>query len=371
MKTPMTEMLGIEVPLAAFSHCRDVVAAVTNAGGIGVLGATSFTPDQLELELRWLDEHTGGRPYGVDLLAPAKLALGDETPEELLGMVPERHIAFMQEMLRKYGVMGSDEDYTINPSRPSVAPEQVSAALEVTFTHPIKLIANALGVPPQEMIDLGKEHGVPVAALVGKVRHAMKQQERGVDLIIAQGYEAGGHTGEIATMVLTPEVVEAVSPTPVLAAGGIATGRQLAAALALGAAGAWTGSVWLTTDEAETDPVVKQKFLAASSSDTERSRARTGKPARQLVTAYHEAWASSDNPDPLPMPLQGMLVNQAWRRIADAAQKGVPGAEELDSYFVGQVVGLLRHARPAREVVRDFMDGLVEAYSGIQDSLEE
>ncbi len=371
MKTPMTEMLNIEVPLAAFSHCRDVVAAVTNAGGIGVLGATTFTPDQLELELRWLDEHTGGRPYGVDLLAPAKLALKDETPQELLDLVPAQHVAFVQDMLRKYGVLGSNEDYTLVPRQPSVAPDQVSAALEVTFKHPIKLIANALGVPPQEMIDLGKQHGVPVAALVGKVSHAMKQQERGVDLIVAQGYEAGGHTGEIATMVLTPEVVDAVSPTPVLAAGGIATGRQLAAALALGAAGAWTGSVWLTTDEAETDPVVKQKFLDAGSSDTERSRARTGKPARQLITAYHEAWASNDNLEPLPMPLQGVLVDQAWQRITAASMKGVPGAAELDSYYVGQVVGLMRQAQPAREVVRNFMDGLVEAYSGLQQQLED
>lgn len=371
MKTAMTDMLDVEIPLAAFSHCRDVVAAVTNAGGIGVLGATAFTPDQLELELRWLDEHTNGKPYGVDLLAPAKLSFTDETADELLAMVPQHHVAFMQDMLRSHGVLGQDESYTLTASMPSVAPSEVSAALEVAFKHPIKLIANALGVPPQEMIDLGKQHGVPVAALVGKVEHALKQQERGVDLIVAQGYEAGGHTGEIATMVLTPEVVDAVSPTPVLAAGGIATGRQLAASLALGAAGAWTGSVWLTTDEAETDAVVKQKFLQATSSDTERSRARTGKPARQLVTAYHEAWSDSANPDPLPMPLQGTLVNEAWRRIRVAAEKGVPGAQELDSYFVGQVVGMLKQAKPAREVVRDFMDGLVDAYSGMQAALDD
>lgn len=294
----------------------------------------------------------------------------DESAEQLLDLIPDQHVAFVQDILHKHGVLQDGEEYKLAPEQPSVAPEQVHAALEVTFGHPIQLIANALGVPPQEMLDLGKTHGVPVAALVGNVSHAMKQQERGVDLIVAQGYEAGGHTGEIATMLLTPEVVDAVHPIPVLAAGGIATGRQLAAALALGAAGAWTGSVWLTTDEAETDPVVKQKFVAASSSDTRRSRARTGKPARQLITAYHEAWERTDTPDPLPMPLQELLVNDAWRRISAAAQRGVTGAQELDSYFIGQVVGLLRETGPAREVVYEFMNDVVEALTQMQDAIE-
>jgi NAD(P)H-dependent flavin oxidoreductase YrpB (nitropropane dioxygenase family) len=339
---------------------------VTNAGGLGVLGATRFTPEELDVELMWLDEHTRGRPYGVDLLAPTKLAMAGEAPEQLAAAIPPAHRAFVESLLREYGVLDPQEDYELATDEPTVAPSVVRKALEVTFAHPVKLIANALGTPPPEMLDLGRRHGVPVAALVGSVAHAAKQQERGVDLIIAQGYEAGGHTGEIATMVLTPEVVDAVSPTPVLAAGGIGTGRQLMAALALGAAGAWTGSVWLTTDEAETDAVVKQKFLAAASSDTRRSRARTGKPARQLVTAYHEAWERSEAPDPLPMPLQGMLVREAWRRIGAAAERGVPGAQELDSYFVGQVVGLMREPRSARDVVYEFMTGVVEAYDAMQ-----
>src|SRR5213079_3521519 len=156
---------------------------------------------------------------------------------------------------------------------------------------------------------------VRVAALAGKPQHAERSLARGVDLIVAQGTEAGGHTGEISTMVLVPEVVDAVSPTPVLAAGGIGNGRQIAASLALGAQGVWCGSVWLTTEEAETHPIVKEKFLAASSSDTVRSRASTGKPARQLRTAWTEAWDSPDNPDPLPMPLHGMLIADAQRRM--------------------------------------------------------
>lgn len=370
MRTWLTERFGIEVPVAGFSHCRDVVAAITNAGGLGVLGAVLFTPEQLDVELRWLDEQTRGRPYGVDLLVPAKLAATDQNPDVLASQIPAEHRQFVQGLLRAYGVLGPDDEYRIEPARPNMAPDMVEASLRVVFSHPVALVANALGPPPPIMIEMAKERGVCVAALVGTTRHAMKQKDAGVDLIVAQGYEAGGHTGEIATMVLTPEVVEAVHPTPVLAAGGIATGRQLAASLALGAVGAWTGSVWLTTDESDADPVVKQKLLRARSSDTVRSRARTGKPARQLRTPWHTAWDRPDAPDPLPMPLQGMLVLPAMRRISAAAQQGNSGAQDLDSYFVGQIVGSMRDQRPVKSVMYDFMRGLADSATELQSLLE-
>jgi NAD(P)H-dependent flavin oxidoreductase YrpB (nitropropane dioxygenase family) len=194
---------------------------------------------------------------------------------------------------------------------------------------------------------------VKVAALAGTVEHARRHVEAGVDIVIAQGYEAGGHTGTVSTMVLVPEVVDAVSPIPVLAAGGIGNGRQITASLALGAQGVWCGSVWLTTEEAETHPVVKKKFLKAGSSDTVRSRSLTGKPARQLRSAWTDAWEDPANPAPLPMPLQPRLVQEAQARINRTAHNN-PGAEQLANYFVGQIVGTMNHVKSVRTVMEEF-----------------
>jgi NAD(P)H-dependent flavin oxidoreductase YrpB (nitropropane dioxygenase family) len=214
------------------------------------------------------------------------------------------------------------------------------------------------------MIDRARSAGIPVAALVGAREHAVKQVRAGVDIIVAQGTEAGGHCGEVSTLVLVPEVVEAVASVrrvPVLAAGGIVTGRQMAAAIALGADGAWTGSVWLTTEEAETAPYTVQKMLAASSRDTVRSAGRTGKPSRQLRSAWTAAWDSPDSPAPLPMPLQSMISEPALRHVDALAERGHPGARDLATYWVGQGVGLMTKIRPAREVVREMAEDLLDA----------
>jgi len=246
--------------------------------------------------------------------------------------------------------------------------------LDVAFRHPIKLVANALGVPPTYMIDRAKAAGIPIAALVGAKEHAIKQVQAGVDVIIAQGTEAGGHCGEVTTMVLVPEVIEAIRPiraVPVLAAGGIVTGRQMAAAIALGAAGAWTGSVWLTTEEAETAPYTVQKLLAASSRDTVRSRGRTGKPSRQLRSAWTEAWDGDGSPGALPMPLQSFLSEPALRRLDVLAEKGDPGAQALATYWVGQGVGLMTKVRPARQVVLEMAEDYLEAVERLQHTLAE
>jgi NAD(P)H-dependent flavin oxidoreductase YrpB (nitropropane dioxygenase family) len=177
-----------------------------------------------------------------------------------------------------------------------------------------------------------------------------------VDVLIAQGTEAGGHTGTIATTVLTPEIVDLAEGRPVLAAGGIGSGRQMAAALALGAAGVWCGSVWLSSQEDITPIEVKEKFLAATSSDTLRSKTRTGKPARQLRSAWHDEWEAEGAPAPLPMPLQPMLVNEAWNRIDAAAAAGNDGAKKLESFFIGQVVGSFTALRPAADIARQLVD---------------
>jgi NAD(P)H-dependent flavin oxidoreductase YrpB (nitropropane dioxygenase family) len=376
VKTPICEQYGIEFPLFAFSHCRDVVAAVTNAGGLGVLGGVAFRPDQLEQELCWIDDHVGGKPYGVDIIVPAKYEGKGEnlTRDQLATRIPDEHRAFINELLVAHNI----ELEELRVAGSALSGNTGRELLEVSLNHPIKLMANALGVPPDYMIEMGKERGIPVAALVGAKEHAIKQVRAGVDLIVAQGTEAGGHCGEVSTLVLIPEVLEAISDIPggkdipVLAAGGIVTGRQMAACVAMGAAGAWTGSVWLTTEEAETAPHTKQKMLAASSRDTVRSAGRTGKPSRQLRSDWTDAWAPNPGGrQPLPLPLQAMVAEPALRRIDKLAENGHTGAQALSTYFVGQGVGLMNKIKPAREVVLEFIEDYVAAAERLSATLED
>lgn len=364
---PVCELTGAKFPLFAFSHCRDVVAAVSKAGGFGVLGATRFTPDQLEHELAWIDDHVGGAPYGVDVLVPEivdpKVTGLDDNAARAAAIDPS-YQRFANDLLARYGIV-PEPNLRILPERMGITPENGLALMEVAFRHPIRLIANALGIAPPAMIAEGKRRGVPVAALVGAKEHALRQAAAGVDIVVAQGTEAGGHCGEVSTLVLVPEVVRALAQAghhiPVLAAGGIMTGAQMAAMMAAGAEGAWTGSVWLATPEAETSDAFRARMIAARSRDTVRSTSRTGKPARQLRTAWHEAWDGLGGPAPLPMPLMGMVSEPAFRRIEQAASAGNAEANALVSYFVGQGVGLVEQVRPARQVVQDFREDFVEA----------
>jgi NAD(P)H-dependent flavin oxidoreductase YrpB (nitropropane dioxygenase family) len=374
MHTRVCDLLGVEFPILAFSHCRDVVAAVTNAGGFGVLGAVAHTPEQLEIDLSWIEEHTKGRPYGVDLLLPTKYEGADQgglDREAVRQLLPAEQQQFVDDILARYHV--SDVPGGVadghNPLR-NVSPAGYGPLLDVAFSHRIRLIASALGPPPPQLIERAHQSSVVVAALAGRRVHAERHKAAGVDLIVAQGTEAGGHTGEVATMVLVPEVVDAVAPVPVLAAGGIASGRQIAAALALGAEGVWCGSVWLTTEEAETHPAVKQKFIQAGSSDTIRSRSLTGKPARMLRSAWTDEWEKADAPKPLPMPLQSALVAEAQLRIAREASKEGSGANKLANYFVGQVVGRLDAVRPARQVVLDMVTEYAEVAQRFADQVQ-
>ena len=371
MNSAFRATLGIDFPLFAFSHCRDVVAAVSKAGGFGVFGAGSIAPADLETELRWIDQNVDGRPYGVDLRIPENLSIragADTSNGDLLARIPNSHRAFVRDLLSRHGI---DPDRAMSmPARldpdapPAYQAETSEQLMDVAFAHPIRLIANALGLPPPSMLERARRHGIPCAALVGAREHAVRQVEAGVDILVAQGGEAGGHCGEVSTLVLIPEVLRAIKglrPVPVLAAGGIMTGRQMAACMAMGAAGVWTGSVWLATQEAETSPVFREKMVAARSRDTVRSRGRTGKPARQLRSAWTDAWEGPDTPDPLPMPLQGLLSEPAMRRVNQAAESGNESARALVSYFVGQGVGLVEDVPSARAVVLDFMTEFADA----------
>jgi NAD(P)H-dependent flavin oxidoreductase YrpB (nitropropane dioxygenase family) len=358
MRTAFTGLIGVAHPIVGFNRSPGVVAAVTNAGGFGVLAASAYAPEELDAQLTWIEKQVDGKPYGVDLLVPEKFAKGDpgDLVASLRAQIPEAHIAFVRGLLDKYGIPQAAAGTAPHDDiAASLNPRGAEALLDVAFGHRISLIANALGTPPPGLVARAKKAGVAVAALVGQVKHARRQIEAGVDVLIAQGTEAGGHTGTIATMVLTPEIVGIAGGRPVLAAGGIASGRQVAAALALGAAGAWCGSVWLCSTEDVANQAIKAKFLAATSNDTLRSPTRTGKPARQLRTAWHEEWERPDSPAPLPLPLQPLLVNEAWQRIDAAADAGHEGALALESFFVGQVVGSFDAIRPAAEITRQMV----------------
>ncbi|HYY10609.1 MAG TPA: nitronate monooxygenase [Kineosporiaceae bacterium] len=358
MRTKFTELTGVEHPLVAFNRSPAVVVEASRAGALGVLAATAYTPTELDAQLSWIEEQLDGAPYGVDLLVPEAKVEVDRARlvESLRAQIPQEHLEFVAELMTKYDIPPLPEGTLLHDGTTTDA-SVVTQLLEVCFSHDIKLIANALGTPPPGMIGPAKEKGVPVASLVGQRKHAERQLAVGVDILVAQGYEAGGHTGDIATMILTPEIVDMAGDVPVLAAGGIASGRQLAAALALGAAGGWAGSVWLSTQEDVANSVIKDKFLAATSSDTERNKTRTGKPARQLLSKWHAEWAAAGAPPTLPMPLQPMLTLEAWARIDAAAEQGHPGAVELESFFVGQVVGSFTQIRTTAEVVRDLVQG--------------
>ena len=391
MRTELCDLFGIDVPIFAFSHCRDVVAAVTNAGGLGVLGALAFSPEQLELELKWIDDNVDGKPYGVDTVMPMSYAGKDEGLGKADVQTGEVDADVFQQMIpeeTKKWIESVLEEYEVPP-----LPDEVSGVdsgvgggstgllgwtdgggrnhVDVALRHPgVKLLVNALGPPPKDIIDLAHEHGVKVAALTGAVEHAQRQKQAGVDIIVAQGTEAGGHTGEIGSMVLIPDIVDAVAPTPVLGAGGIASGRQAAAAMALGASGVWTGSVWLTVSEADVSPLVKEKLFSARPRDAVRSRSLSGKPARLLRTGWTEAWEREDCPGALPMPLQYMACSEAQTRIGLAARKKGAKARELVGMPVGQVVGRMTQEMSSADVIYQFIDEFVETTDRLQRSLD-
>ena len=367
MHTELCDRLGIELPIFAFTHCRDVVVAVAKAGGFGVLGAVGFSPEQLEIELKWIDEHIGDRPYGVDIVIPGKYeGMGEVDPkkleEMLAAMIPQEHRRYVQDILEEHGVPklpeGERQSELLGWTAATATPQ-----VEVALTHEkVRLIANALGTPPTEIIDQIHKSGRLVAALCGSAKHALSHKEAGIDIIIAQGSEGGGHTGDVGSVVLWPEVIDAVAPTPVLAAGGVGTGRQIAAALAMGAQGVWTGSLWLTVQEADVPPPQMESYLAAGSRDTVRSRSFTGKPCRMLRNDWTDAWEKPDGPKPLGMPLQFMVTAEAvarGHRYADKARKVMFNP-------IGQIVGKLNQVRPVKEVFYDLVQEYIEATERLQ-----
>ncbi|GAB7071097.1 nitronate monooxygenase [Mycobacterium hodleri] len=373
MHTPLCDQLGIEFPIFAFTHCRDVVVAVSKAGGFGVLGAVGFSPEQLEVELNWIDDHIGDHTYGVDIVIPNKYEgmdsnlSADELTKMLVDMVPQEHLDFAKKILTDHGVPLTAEDNESTLKLLGWTEATATPQVEVALKHPkMTLIANALGTPPRDMIEHIHAEGRKVAALCGSPSQARKHADAGVDIVIAQGGEAGGHSGEIGSIVLWPQVVKEIAPVPVLAAGGIGSGQQIAAALALGAQGAWTGSQWLMVEEAENTPVQQAAYVKAGSRDTVRSRSFTGKPARMLKNDWTEAWENPDNPKPLGMPLQFMVSG-----LAVAATHKYPD-ETVDVAFnpVGQVVGQFTKVERTSAVIERWVQEYLEA-TGVLNDLNE
>jgi NAD(P)H-dependent flavin oxidoreductase YrpB (nitropropane dioxygenase family) len=368
MKTSVTDLFGIEAPIFAFSHCRDVVVATAKAGGMGVLGAAWMTPEHLEQELKWIDDHIEGRSYGVDMVFTGTAAdvTESKSPRRVL---PKKNVDFINHLMDQDGVPPLPEDdvtgwYEEYARNLSFTQAESEALLEVALRHPVKLVVSALGVAPAHVIKQVHDKGIKFGALVGTTRQARKQVAAGVDVIVAQGSEAGGHTGEITSLVLWPEIVDAVAPVPVLAAGGVGRGRQMAAALALGAEGVWCGTIWLGTVESELNPDMREVLYAATSSDAVITYGYTGKPCRALRSKFTEAWAREDAPKPLEVPLQSILSGQPFRRAERAHRR------DWMTYSAGQVVGLVNGPTTVKQVIYEMLDEYIKTNERLQGILE-
>ena len=370
MKTGVCNTLNIELPIFAFTHCRDVVVEVSRAGGMGVLGAVGFTPEQLAAELTWIDEHIEGRPYGVDILIPGNYERASIETADLLERIPEQHRQYMSDYCERNNIPELPKELAAELmqkeySRINMTPETSEKLLDIALQHPISLVVNALGTPPKEKVDMLHAKGIKVGSLVGKPEHALAQVKAGVDIIVAQGSEAGGHTGSISSMVLWPQVVDAVAPVPVLAAGGIGNGRQMAAALTLGTEGVWCGSIWLGTEQSELNPNMKQRLFEAKSDHAIQSRAMSGKPCRMLRSGFSDAWSAPDAPAALPMPLQTLATLETRLRIDRSA------ASEHMSYPVGQIVGTMNSETTVRQVVYDLLNEFLDATERMNQLMNE
>lgn len=365
LNTALAREFGMTVPIFAFSYMPEVVAAVTNAGGLGVLGCVRFggDADEMRQAVEYVKKSVDGRPFGLNVVTPvsSKTVAADDLEglqEKLEQLIPEETVEEINRFLDEEGVpplSDSGPERTVLGWTPQTGAVQLEVALE---TRPA-LLVSALGPPPAESIQASHDVGIPVAALVGRRDQARKQRDEGVDIIVAQGTEAGGHTGEVASFVLTPEVVDEVAPAPVLHAGGVGDGRQVAAALALGAQGVWTGSIWFSAAEHAVPTALQHLIDRATATDTVRSRSLTGKPARQLKTKWIDFWESG-RADPLMMPLQYMVTSDAMTRFREH------GREDLLGTPIGQIVGRLQGSRPVAEIVQDLMATAQQAVDELQ-----
>jgi NAD(P)H-dependent flavin oxidoreductase YrpB (nitropropane dioxygenase family) len=347
LHTKLCDMLGIDFPIIAFTPSRQVAVEVINAGGLGVVAGAPHEPDEIAADIKWIRERVGAKPFGIDLLLPASAPpLG--TVEELMAEIPEEHRTFVQGIKERHKIP--------NPKNPPefyqlgwINQDRARRQLDVALEERVPVLAFGLG-SPNFILEAAHARGIKVFGLVGKPRQARREIEAGVDAIIAQGTDAAGHTGSIGTFSIVPEVVTIAGDVPVLAAGGVTTGRHLAAALCLGAAGVWTGTVWLASEESDRDPIIKQKLIAAGAEDTVHSRCISGFSMRVLKTRWTEEWEAPGAPEPLPAPYQLLLAAEIHQAAKDY---------RIEPFMVeaaGQGVGFVKDTRPVREIFSDLVD---------------
>ncbi len=365
LQTKLCDKFGIEYPIAAFTHCKDVAAAVTGAGGIGVLGMAGASPDEIAAGVKWLRDRVGDKPFGIDVLIPASVP-PSVNREDLEAAIPEEHLAFVQKLKDQHEVPDPAEPIGVGGGGGMMSQEGARRQLDALVDLKVPIIASGLG-NPAFVLEAAHANGISVWGLVGKVRQARREIESGVDVVIAQGHDAGGHNSPIGTFSLVPQVVRIAGETPILCAGGVTTGEQVVAALALGAAGVWTGSIWLASHESDEHMMVKEKVLAATEDDTILSRALTGKRARLVKNAWTMAWEEPGAPKPLAMPLQGMLGGDLLRGAREA------GIGEFAGTGLGQGVGVITEMKSCRQIITELVfeaQDVIEARFGEGNPLE-
>ena len=366
----VTEMLGIEYPiiLAGMSPVAEweLAAAVSEAGGLGVLGAAGMNPDEISESVRKIRDYTS-KPFGVDILLPnATASLADLARDSRDGsadgapQLPSEYVQFQQ---RVYEAFDLPDPGPADPPRDEEwarlsSAERQNRQVDVILQENVPVFAAGLGNPAQ-YVEAFHGNGAKVIGLVGNVKNARRIRDGGADIVVAQGTEAGGHTGRIGTMALVPLVVDVVTPLPVVAAGGIADGRGLAAALALGAEGVWCGTVFLATKEAHLDQELKERVIEAVDEDTIITRLYSGKTMRNIKNPLIDVWEQSDL-HALPMGAQGAVAEPTQR----AARKA--GRIDLIRNAGGQAAGLVTEQLGAQDVVRAIAAQAEEVLDGMQ-----
>ncbi|MCH8086631.1 MAG: nitronate monooxygenase [Chloroflexi bacterium] len=354
--TPLCDLLGIKYPVLQAGMVPggspELTAAVSNAGGLGVLGASGWEPEAIREKIRWIRENTNN-PFGVDLQLPATMAEVDDNKEEIKATLPldyPQHAAWVAEAKKRHNIPDAKA-----PPSSAYNPAFIRRQVEVILEEEVPVFVSALG-PPDWMTADAHALGIKVIGMAGNIRHSKLHVKAGVDVVVAQGHEAGGHTGRIATMVLVPQVVDAIAPIPVVAAGGIGDGRGLAAALSLGAQGVWCGTLFLASEESGITPIHKQRIVEGRSEDWVISRLSSGKTARYFNNVLVKEWEESGL-KALPMPLQGMLLEDLEEGAAEA------NLEELELSSGGQVGGLIKAKRPAAQILEEMVDQASEILS--------